>query len=304
MTTPARPRISIVIPTYNYAATLPRAVASVLTQASPDVELIVVDDGSTDDTPQVAERLLAEHAGRFRYSRKPNGGPSSARNRGVAETRGEYLVFLDADDEFAPDALALIEAHLLQHPETRVVIGGHLAISPDGNRVEHHPGKLPDDALSRLRAYLLDKSLYVSNGACVMHRDVFALGGYPEGFRSAEDIPIFAHAVANFPCTLLDRPLVWVHKHDDSLRNQFRHAKAGGLALVDEVFSEKRLGERFQTLKRDFYVQRCLSLFRSAYLAGDFAAAREFYWRALCTRPTIVGKLSYTSKALRLLWRR
>ena len=297
----AKPLLSVVIPTYNYAAVLPRAVESVLAQMDEaSAELVVIDDGSTDDSRQVLDGLLAAHSGRFRVVHKSNGGASSTRNLGIRETVGDYLIFLDADDELAPAALATLSAHLAAQPQTRLVIGGHIAVSSDGKRREHKPTALPEQPLARLRAYLLDKRLALSNGACAIHREVFAHGDYPEAFRSAEDIPVFAQALANYPCTLLEQPLALIHKHDDSLRHQFSHAKAGGLALVDEVFAPQRLDARFQVLKSEFYVQRCLSLFRSAYLAGDVAAAKSYFAAAVKADWRVLFKGSYARKAVRL----
>ena len=134
-----------------------------------------------------------------------------------------------------------------------------------------------------------------------MHREVFSRAGYPEQFRSAEDIPVFSQTLANYPCTVLAAPLALIHKHDDSLRHQFSHAKAGGLALVDEVFSPRRLGEEFQVLKDEFLVQRCLSLFRSAYLAGDVGAAKEYFHKASRHDWRVIFNWSYTRKYLRML---
>jgi len=299
--TTSEPLISVVIPAYNYALTLPRAVESVLAQLDQAfAELIVIDDGSTDDTPRIIETLLASHPGRFRALRKENGGLASVRNRGIREARGAYLVFLDADDEMAPGALEALVQHIEQYPETRMVIGGHDAILSDGKRRSHTPPALPESRLERLRGYLLDKRFALSNGACAMHREVFSRGNYPERFRSAEDIPVFSQVLAHYPCTVLAQPLAVIHKHDDSLRHQFSHAKAGGLALVDEVFSPQRLDEGFQILKKEFAVQRCLSLFRSAYLAGDVGAAKEYFRTALRHDRRVLLNLPYARKALRL----
>jgi glycosyltransferase involved in cell wall biosynthesis len=297
----SEPLISVIIPAYNYAATLPRAVESVLRQLhDAPAELIVIDDGSTDDTQQVVAGLLAKYPDGFRPIHKENGGLSSVRNRGIREAKGDYLMFLDADDEMAPGALAALKQHIAENPFTRMVIGGHCSVTEDGRRREHLPAALPEQPLDRLRAYLLGKRIALSNGACAMHRDVFSRGNYPERFRSAEDIPVFSQTLANYPCTVLARPLALIYKHDDSLRYQFNHAKAGGLALVDEVFAPQRLGSEFQILKDRFYVQRCLSLFRSAYLAGDADAAKEFFLAALKRDWRVLFKGSYVRKALRI----
>src|SRR5690349_15888802 len=97
-----KPLVSVIIPLYNKAPYLRRALESIASQTFADFEAIVVDDGSTDGS----ERIAAEFADpRFRVLRQPNRGPGSARNLGIAEARGELLAFLDADDEWLPDFL-------------------------------------------------------------------------------------------------------------------------------------------------------------------------------------------------------
>ena len=169
--------ISVVIPAYNYSQTLSRAVESVLAQlVEGRTELLVIDDGSTDATPEVVEKLLAVHVGRFRALRKTNGGLSSVRNLGIEETSGRYLVFLDADDEMAPGALAALIHHIASNPESRLIIGGHWSVFADGKRSLQTVKPLPATARQRVRGYLLDKTVSISNGACAMRRDVFVPG--------------------------------------------------------------------------------------------------------------------------------
>lgn len=296
--------VSVIIPAYNYAETLPRAVNSVIAQLSEaQAELLVIDDGSTDATPQVLAQLQAEHAGGFRALRKPNGGLSSVRNRGIEEARGQYLIFLDADDEMAPGALAAVTQHITSHPETRLVIGGHWSVFADGRRVEHEVKPLPATSRGRVRGYLLDKTVTLSNGACAMHRDVFGPGNYPEHLRNVEDIPVFAQVLARFPCTVLQKPLALIYKHGDSMRHDLRQSLAAGVGMVDEVFSPVRMPQELQDLRQAFMAQRCLSLFRDCYSAGDYANAKVFYAQAIRTDLRSITRWSYTRKAIRLLFR-
>jgi glycosyltransferase involved in cell wall biosynthesis len=292
--------ISVVIPAYNYAKTLPRAVESVIAQLNERSELLVIDDGSTDETPAVVADLQARYPGQFRAIRKTNGGLSSVRNLGILETRGGYLVFLDADDELAPDAVRLLSEHLEQHPQTGMVIGGHWAVWPDGKRRQHLPAALPEGQLERLRAYLLDKTVSLANGASAIHRGVFRLGNYPESFRNAEDIPVFSQALANFECTVLAAPMALIYKHDDSMRHDIKQDCAVGLAVVEEVFDSGRVPAAMASLRRAFKAQRCLSLFRGLLSAGRFAEARGMYLQAIGTDWRVIFKTSYTRKALRL----
>ncbi|MBC3950770.1 glycosyltransferase family 2 protein [Pseudomonas folii] len=296
------PLVSVVIPAYNYAKTLPRAVNSVLAQLDENTaELLVIDDGSTDTTPQVLEQLLAENPGRFRMLRKPNGGLSSVRNRGIEEARGQYLIFLDADDEMAPDALNTVLEHIAEHPESRLIIGGHWSAFDDGRRSVHVPKPLPAPAEQRVRGYLLDKTISLSNGACVMHRDVFEPGLYPENLRNAEDIPVFAQVLARFTCSVIDKPLAIIHKHADSMRHDLKQSLASGLKVVDEAFSPQRMPAPLQSLRQAFLAQRCLSLFRDCYSAGDYANAKVFYAKAIRADWRSLTRWSYTRKAIRLL---
>lgn len=292
----ASPLISVVIPAYNYAHVLRRAVESVATQLDEHSELLIIDDGSSDATPALIE-ALHQQFGNFRSLRKENGGLATVRNRGIAETRGDYLIFLDADDEMTPGALRAARQHIEQYPHSRMVIGGYLAKTCD-RTVERTPQALPRTPQERVRGYLIEKNINLSNGACVMHREVFERGLYPENFRNAEDIPVFAQVLASYPCTILEKPLATIHRHDDSLRHQFHYSKQIGVELVEEVF--RRLDGDWQRLSKAYYTQRCLSLFREAYLTDDDLSAKHFFRMALKRNWRVIFKLSYTRKAVRL----
>lgn len=296
-----KPLISVIIPTYNYSATLPRTVESVRTQLTETNELIIIDDGSSDDTQQVLEKINELYPGSFRSVYKQNGGPASARNIGILQSKGEYLLFLDADDELAPNALKTLEEHIKHNQDTRMILAGYWTVTDDGKRKKHLPSVLPGTPMQRLRSYLLDKKISISHGACAMHRDVFLLGNYPENFRNSEDIPVFAQAIANYPCTILKYPLALIHKHHDSLRHQFKHTETVGLSLVDEVFSPQRLGNEFQTLKSEYFIKRCLSLSRNALKAGDSALAKKYFTLAFKKDWRVILNSSYWRKILRLL---
>lgn len=112
-------RLSVIIPCYNVADTLQRCVQSILTQLPRDAEVILVDDGSTDATGLLAERIAAENAS-VRVFHKLNGGLSDARNCGIAKASGDYLMFVDSDDEVAPSTFSPILRFMHEHPEVDV----------------------------------------------------------------------------------------------------------------------------------------------------------------------------------------
>jgi cellulose synthase/poly-beta-1,6-N-acetylglucosamine synthase-like glycosyltransferase len=119
----AQPLVSVIIPCYNYGHFLAEAIESVAQQRYPAKEIVVVDDGSTDNTREVAARYPE-----VRYIHQNNQGLSAARNTGIRQSRGTYLVFLDADDWLLPEALALNVAQLQQQPQAAFVAGAHLRV--------------------------------------------------------------------------------------------------------------------------------------------------------------------------------
>ena len=125
-------KVSILIPTYNRANLVPRAIESVLAQTYKDYEIIVVDDGSTDNTKQVLEN----YKDRIKYFFEPNAGVSAARNLGLKYISGDFLVFLDSDDIIYPDKLQIQTDYLIKHPKVDVVYSGWKEIDNNSLSIE------------------------------------------------------------------------------------------------------------------------------------------------------------------------
>jgi GT2 family glycosyltransferase len=192
------PRFSVVIPAYNSAITLKRAVESVLCQIYPAHEIIVVDDGSTDNTADVA-RGFGEQVCLLRQA---NAGVSAARNRGAECATGDWLAFLDADDWYYPDRLNLHAGMIMRDPgldfltgdydyrrEDGSLIGTSMAIHPSGRDMLRKAG-----GLAQVVMEAEDIESFVADHFGDMHtlsvpRSVFAqLGGFPPGFKVCEDV--------------------------------------------------------------------------------------------------------------------
>ncbi len=287
---------SVIIPTYNYGHTLKRAVLSVSNQLDKDVELIVIDDGSTDHTTEIINQLKIELSLKIKFFHKPNGGLAATRNFGISKASGDYLVFLDADDEMAEGAISAMRSHLASNPESMMLIGAHYSVFVSGRRKLHTPNTLPDSAHDRLKGYLLDKTISISNGACAKHKRIFKSILYPEQFRNSEDIPVFAYVLSNYYCTTLDYPLAFIHKHDDSLRHNATYAESVGLHLVDEVFHPSRISVELQTLKKPFLAQRLLSLSRVCHENKRHLQCTQFFNQALKSNWRVIFNWPYTKK--------
>jgi glycosyltransferase involved in cell wall biosynthesis len=219
--------VSIVVPAYNYARFLPDALDSVLAQTFADWECLIVDDGSTDETPAVAQRYVARDA-RFRYVRQDNRGLPAARNLGIRETGGKYLQFLDADDKLAPAKLEIHERFLDQNPGVDLVyslatffrteepekvlysLHGHLS-RPNlpkvgGNR----------DALRRLQQYNLSPPTTMFARRTIVDR----AGFFNESARACEDWDYWLRcAIAGCEIRFLDAgmPVAFIRTHRESM---------------------------------------------------------------------------------------
>lgn len=211
------------------------------------------------------------------------------------------MVFLDADDELMPDALNKLRRVIEKNSGIKLIIGGHLAVRSDGRERYRGVQCLPADPEARFVGYLLKKIISPCAGATAMHRDIFANCRYTEQFRNSEDVALYAYALVEFNSVALDKALVRVHHHDDSLRHDSGCANAIGMQLVDEVFKRGRIPDNLQKYKRIYSAQRCLSLFRTFYLAGKKKPALKYYREALRYDWRAFLKLSYTRKMIRLL---
>ena len=130
---PAQPRTSVIMPVYNTAATVVNSIESVLNQTDPDLELLVVIDGSPDDAAEVVARYLVEHPDpRVRVlGGEENHGVSHARNQGLAQARGQWIAFLDSDDRYRPDFLEVMHQEATDH-DSDMVVCGHALVGADG----------------------------------------------------------------------------------------------------------------------------------------------------------------------------
>jgi len=196
------PRVSVVITTYNYGLFLPEAIDSVLRQTFKDFEVIVVDDGSTDNTSEVILPYLSNPC--LRYIRKENGGQASAKNRGIIESKGEFIAFLDADDVWFPTKLEK-QIALFADQKVGVVYSKRVLIDPYGNeRPFGHP-KL-------YRGPVLDQ-IFINNFVCfssaIVKRQCFEeVGKFDESLPMAIDYDLWLRIAVHYHFDYVNEPLV------------------------------------------------------------------------------------------------
>jgi glycosyltransferase involved in cell wall biosynthesis len=178
------PKVSVVIPTYNRSQALRPTIESVLAQAYADWELLLVDDGSTDDTPEVARSYRDP---RIRSVRQENRGHAAARNRGLELARGEYLAYLDHDDRWPQEKLQFQVAYLDEHPEVGVVYGRLLYIDEEGTPQSCLRGPEPQGWIFKL--LLRDHGcLYTMSLPMMRTALVRQVGGFFHSADTADDL--------------------------------------------------------------------------------------------------------------------
>lgn len=290
--------LSVVVTNYNYGKLLHRCIASVLSQLDAHSELIIVDDGSTDNSVELLENL---NVGSFQvgYIHQANAGPATARNNGLKWCRGRWVLFLDADDSLEENALRQVIAFLHNEPLTDLLLAGHFSEDPDGRRKYHSPSVLESDVSARLLDYLLRKKVSISHGCSVFRCADVRARPYPEFLRQGEDIAVFAYMLSRPHCARLDVPLATIHKHSDSLRNDVELTVLNNVLIADEVFS--RMPKSIQPYIAEYKAKRALSAFRTCYRAKRRKEAIEYYRTALKLAPRQALRWDYLSKWLRLI---
>lgn len=215
------PSVSVIITTYDHAHYLADSIGSCLSQQHPDLEVIVVDDGSNDD-PEVVVRRYPE----VRYLRKPNGGLSSARNAGLAAATGTFVLFLDADDWLLPGALHASTACLARRPEAGFVAGGHRYALADRSCPAHmsqlrFPIGAGAGTMDVERGYrdLVRLGNHVGMHGAVMYRRsaLEACGAFDETLRTCEDYDVLLKVAQRFPVAYHTDLVAVYRRHDVSM---------------------------------------------------------------------------------------
>ena len=236
---PGFPGVSVIIPCYNYARFLGAALDSVLGQTYSNLEVIVIDDGSSDNTAEVA----ALYAGRIRYIHQENQGLSASRNNGIALASHDLLAFLDADDEWEPEFVSTLIDKLQELPDSFGLVAclDH-KIGADGKRI-------PDRAHDSITGEVNTRDLLLKNrffpGATVVRKDLFLkTGGFDTELRSSEDRDMWIRLSSVCRLWILPDMLIRVRKHGSNMsgnglrmRNNIRKvlAKARRENLVPRV---------------------------------------------------------------------
>ncbi len=190
---------SVVIPLYNKAATIIRSIESVFQQSLAAHEIVVVDNGSTDESARLVSEMKDS---RIRLLQQNNQGVSAARNAGIAAATGTHIALLDADDAWAPGFLAAMQALIQKHPDAGWYAGGYAFRFADGDKAPIHPGleKFTSGILPDYFAVVSRGDMVATASSVVLPARVLQeLDGFAEGERIGEDQDLWARIALTYP---------------------------------------------------------------------------------------------------------
>jgi glycosyltransferase involved in cell wall biosynthesis len=291
------PVVSVIVPTFNRAALIRASVESVLAETGVDLELIVVDDGSTDDT---LDRLAAIPDPRLQVIRAPHGGVAAARNAGVAACRGRYVAFHDSDDEALPGRLARPVALLAARPELGLVIMNGVMQAEDGGGEE--PWIKPEVTQTLVGrtigvAEVFRRNLGQLQGMCFTRAALDAVGPFDTSFRILDDLDLVLRVAAGFPAVFVDEAVFRYRRHAGGLARDRATIREEAIRIADKLVTARPevlpLLGRTAFLRRQ--ARRHARLARERLRAGDPLGARLALRTARGLRPL---NLRYRLEAL------
>jgi len=289
---------SVIIPTFNRARFVTEAVKSVLDQDCREFELIVVDDGSTDDT----YTALEPHMSRIRYLRQKNGGVSAARNAGIRQAKGDWIAFLDSDDRWLSGYLSTQREHIRQFPGPVAHITNAVTVFSDGSRSDHF-GEIRFLRKFGGNSFLLDDRPYgliVGHShfflqATVIRRDLLLRTGlFKPHLTIAEDRDVMARVALLGPFSFCSRVLVEILRREESIENLASQRVRRGVytyGAFGEVYSELlRFPEL--TFRERFVTASALSrtwrgMGNLLIMKGNRSEARRYFGKAFLLRPSL-----------------
>lgn len=231
MTPESNKLVSVVIASYNYARFLPEAIRSVQAQTYKNWECIILDDCSSDNTPEVAASLASGDS-RISYVRNPkNLGVSGTRNRGTSLARGEFIAVLDADDWWHSAKLQLQMASLAAHPSAQICFTGYVRVDASGETEK----RVPSDALQPIECTLRANNLLLHSAVVIRKAAIEAAGGYDTNLPCAHDWDLYLNVLHKFgPAAFayVDEPLAYYRMHGASVSSRWKQMLADERAIV------------------------------------------------------------------------
>lgn len=284
------PTVSVVIPTYNRRDLVERALQSVYGQTYRDFEIVVVDDGSTDETRAV----LAGEA-RVRYLFQKNRGPASARNLGIRQAQGELIAFLDSDDVWLPDFLSAQVAVLSRYPEVALVCARSIVGKKEAKDFPLSRELIVGDLYPKLyeRSFVRTPTV-VTRKSCLE-----SVGCFNESYPWSEDHDLWLRIASKHAIAYVNRCLVRIGRQSDNISRDWMRPLDAHLKIAIEVLERNYDASRIpEAVFRRRVAKRYLQFSHLSFVRGDHAQAWSYIRRALSATPCSLRPYRYVIKGI------
>ncbi len=264
------PKVSVIIPTYNFAKYLPEAIESVLKQTFKDWELFIVDDGSSDGTAEVVRTYLSDS--RIKYVYQDNRGLPAARNTGLRASTGEYSQFLDADDLIHAEKLESQSRFLDNNPGVDVVFSDHVFFRGGASDtfIEPHHRRLSGD----IKKDLLAGDFIIVSSALTRRKVIDAVGGYDETLTSTEDWDLWLRLILSGAVFVNTHGrMVFVRLHQSRMSTDLFNLYSGRYAVIKKALMSMPVGSVYWRTAKKCYVMSKLAMARESLYQGRFDEA-------------------------------
>lgn len=286
-------RVSVVIPTYNREVETCEAIESVLAQDYPDVEIVVVDDGSTDGT---GKAILEKFTGRIRFVYQNNQEKSAARNRGIKEATGELLCMLDSDDLMLPGAVSAMVSCFDKNKDADAVYGLSVRQRQDGSLLE------PDES----RAYpegdilsaFMQERLINNNSYMIKRKLMLERGMYREDLTNHEDYELLLRLTSGLKFFFCKARVCMVRRSRQSAKDNTGKIIDQGVRAMDHLFAAEGLSPELLKAKDKLYAKEYLMVATACYHSGRFKEFRKNYKKATALYPAFGRKGKYLRRYL------
>ena len=293
------PKVSVVIPTYNYGQYIVGAVESVLNQTFRDMEVIVVDDGSADNTRE----LMAEFGDKIRYIYQPNRGLPAARNTGIRAGRGEYVAILDSDDLWLPQKLSVQVPLLDSRPEVGLVYTDAFVFDGETQvTIGTHRDACPHPA-GRIVAQLLFMCVMLTPTPLIRRSVLDKVGLFAEdkAIKGCEDWDLWIRIAKVYDIDYIDQPLAKYRLHSSNMSRDPELMKLSSLNVLWKAFADPALAKELKRLRR-----RAFSRIYKEYGLGhldreEYNLARADLIQAIKLNPRLLLNWHVGTRSLSLL---
>lgn len=273
--------VSVIIPSYNGGKYLPETLDSVLKQTYTDYEIIIVDDGSSDDTKDVVERYRKKFPEKIKYIYQKNAGPASARNNGIRNSSGEFIAFVDCDDVWVSEKLQVQVDYLRKHPQCGFVFSDVFALDKDG-RIGKTMMRFKHPESGKIFYSLLKENFVLTLTLVTRRKCIEKVNGFCEDLLSSEDHHCWLKMANFYDGVYINLPLAFYRIRQDGLSSATVSLREKDIRVIDMIIDEfpdryKNGVSHYKKAKSNLYYEIGFLKYRD----NDFAGAVESFCLSL-----------------------